>query len=43
MIGYRPWPVIKYCWLFITPAVCVVRALRKRSCGEGWWGRAGCL
>ncbi|XP_074862450.1 sodium- and chloride-dependent GABA transporter 2 isoform X2 [Carettochelys insculpta] len=23
MIGYRPWPIIKYCWLFITPAVCL--------------------
>lgn len=30
MIGYRPWPIIKYCWLFITPAVCMVR----KSCGE---------
>ncbi|KAH0617059.1 hypothetical protein JD844_028673 [Phrynosoma platyrhinos] len=23
MIGYRPWPLIKYCWIFITPAVCL--------------------
>ncbi|XP_069848892.1 sodium- and chloride-dependent GABA transporter 2 isoform X1 [Dipodomys merriami] len=23
MIGYRPWPLIKYCWLFFTPAVCM--------------------
>ncbi|KAL2094405.1 hypothetical protein ACEWY4_009124 [Coilia grayii] len=23
MIGYRPTPLIKYCWLFITPAVCL--------------------
>ncbi|MBN3289131.1 S6A13 protein, partial [Polypterus senegalus] len=23
MIGYRPWPLIKYCWLFFTPAVCL--------------------
>ncbi|XP_031428504.1 sodium- and chloride-dependent GABA transporter 2-like isoform X2 [Clupea harengus] len=23
MIGYRPAPVMKYCWLFITPAVCL--------------------
>ncbi|XP_064417734.1 sodium- and chloride-dependent GABA transporter 2 isoform X2 [Latimeria chalumnae] len=22
MIGYRPGPMIKYCWLFATPAVC---------------------
>lgn len=35
MIGYRPWPIIKYCWLFITPAVCMVRAHRNRSHGEG--------
>uniref|UniRef100_A0A670JJ52 Transporter n=1 Tax=Podarcis muralis TaxID=64176 RepID=A0A670JJ52_PODMU len=27
MIGYRPWAVIKYCWLFITPAVCVATFL----------------
>ncbi|XP_062391838.1 sodium- and chloride-dependent GABA transporter 2-like [Sardina pilchardus] len=23
MIGYKPAPVMKYCWLFITPTVCV--------------------
>uniref|UniRef100_A0A8C5AEW0 Transporter n=1 Tax=Gadus morhua TaxID=8049 RepID=A0A8C5AEW0_GADMO len=23
MIGYRPGPVIKYCWLFFTPATCL--------------------
>ncbi|KAM4675418.1 sodium- and chloride-dependent GABA transporter 2-like isoform 1-T2 [Discoglossus pictus] len=23
MIGYRPLPIIKYCWLFVTPAVCL--------------------
>ncbi|XP_056463377.1 sodium- and chloride-dependent GABA transporter 2-like [Gadus chalcogrammus] len=23
MIGYRPWPVMKYCWLYLTPAVCL--------------------
>ncbi|KAJ8372065.1 hypothetical protein AAFF_G00294790 [Aldrovandia affinis] len=22
MIGYRPWPVIQYCWLYITPIMC---------------------
>ncbi|PKU36637.1 sodium- and chloride-dependent gaba transporter hypothetical protein [Limosa lapponica baueri] len=27
MIGYRPWPIIKYCWLFITPAVCTATFL----------------
>lgn len=24
MIGYRPWPLMKICWLYITPAVCLV-------------------
>lgn len=24
MIGYYPSPVIKYCWLFLTPAICFV-------------------
>uniref|UniRef100_A0A8C6P8V8 Transporter n=1 Tax=Nothobranchius furzeri TaxID=105023 RepID=A0A8C6P8V8_NOTFU len=23
MIGYRPGPIIKYCWLFFTPATCL--------------------
>ncbi|PIN92801.1 hypothetical protein AB205_0033150 [Aquarana catesbeiana] len=23
MIGYRPWPLIKFCWLVATPAVCM--------------------
>nr|XP_014343876.1 PREDICTED: sodium- and chloride-dependent GABA transporter 2-like [Latimeria chalumnae] len=23
MIGYRPWPVVKYCWLIITPGICI--------------------
>ncbi|XP_039375937.1 sodium- and chloride-dependent GABA transporter 2 isoform X2 [Mauremys reevesii] len=27
MIGYRPWPIIKYCWVFITPAVCMATFL----------------
>nr|XP_033809093.1 sodium- and chloride-dependent GABA transporter 2-like isoform X2 [Geotrypetes seraphini] len=27
MIGYRPLPLIKYCWLFITPAVCMATFL----------------
>ncbi|XP_042367345.1 sodium- and chloride-dependent GABA transporter 2-like isoform X2 [Plectropomus leopardus] len=22
MIGYKPFPVLKYCWLFITPLIC---------------------
>uniref|UniRef100_A0A672HGB7 Transporter n=1 Tax=Salarias fasciatus TaxID=181472 RepID=A0A672HGB7_SALFA len=24
MIGYRPFPVLKYCWLFVTPFICMV-------------------
>ncbi|XP_036374318.1 sodium- and chloride-dependent betaine transporter-like [Megalops cyprinoides] len=24
MIGYRPFPVIKYCWLFLTPIICAL-------------------
>ncbi|KAG7273030.1 hypothetical protein CRUP_017507 [Coryphaenoides rupestris] len=24
MIGYKPFPVFKYCWLFVTPALCGV-------------------
>lgn len=24
MIGYRPLPFVKYCWLFITPLICGV-------------------
>uniref|UniRef100_A0A673IP64 Transporter n=1 Tax=Sinocyclocheilus rhinocerous TaxID=307959 RepID=A0A673IP64_9TELE len=23
MIGYKPWPMMKYCWLYVTPSVCV--------------------
>ncbi|KAG9339279.1 hypothetical protein JZ751_023979 [Albula glossodonta] len=23
MIGYRPWPLIKYCWLYVTPFICL--------------------
>ncbi|XP_077791255.1 sodium- and chloride-dependent betaine transporter-like isoform X2 [Podarcis muralis] len=23
MIGYRPWPLVKVCWLFLTPGVCL--------------------
>ncbi|KAL2090985.1 hypothetical protein ACEWY4_013248 [Coilia grayii] len=23
MIGYRPWPFIKYCWVYVTPIVCI--------------------
>ncbi|XP_016143428.1 sodium- and chloride-dependent GABA transporter 2-like [Sinocyclocheilus grahami] len=27
MIGYAPCPVLKYCWLFITPLICVATLL----------------
>lgn len=30
MIGYRPGPYIKYCWLFFTPATCIVSFNRFR-------------
>uniref|UniRef100_A0A673JLI7 Solute carrier family 6 member 11a n=1 Tax=Sinocyclocheilus rhinocerous TaxID=307959 RepID=A0A673JLI7_9TELE len=23
MIGYKPWPMMKYCWLYVNPSVCV--------------------
>ncbi|XP_061584505.1 solute carrier family 6 member 22, tandem duplicate 2 [Cololabis saira] len=23
MIGYRPWPFMKYCWKYFTPAICI--------------------
>ncbi|KAL7982267.1 hypothetical protein Chor_009865 [Crotalus horridus] len=23
MIGYKPWPLIKYCWLYLTPGICL--------------------
>lgn len=26
MIGYRPLPFLKYCWLFVTPLICGVSA-----------------
>lgn len=25
MIGYRPNPLMKYCWLYLTPSICFVR------------------
>lgn len=25
MIGYRPYPLMKYCWTYITPFICFVR------------------
>uniref|UniRef100_G1NL06 Uncharacterized protein n=1 Tax=Meleagris gallopavo TaxID=9103 RepID=G1NL06_MELGA len=51
MIGYRPWPIIKYCWLFITPAATFLFSLIKytpltynKKYVYPWWGIrwAGC-
>lgn len=30
MIGYRPGPIMKYCWLYVTPTVCLVSRQVKR-------------
>ncbi|XP_015278380.1 PREDICTED: sodium- and chloride-dependent betaine transporter-like [Gekko japonicus] len=27
MIGYRPWPLVKLCWLFFTPGLCLATFL----------------
>ncbi|KAM3924881.1 sodium- and chloride-dependent betaine transporter-like [Leptodactylus fuscus] len=27
MIGYRPWPLMKICWMVVTPAICVATFL----------------
>ncbi|XP_045220474.2 sodium- and chloride-dependent GABA transporter 2 isoform X3 [Macaca fascicularis] len=50
MIGYRPWPLIKYCWLFLTPAVCTATFLfslikytpltYNKKYTYPWWGDA---
>ncbi|EPY85312.1 sodium- and chloride-dependent betaine transporter [Camelus ferus] len=50
MIGYRPWPLIKYCWLFVTPAVCTATFLfslikyspltYNKKYMYPWWGDA---
>lgn len=29
MIGYRPFPVLKYCWLFVTPVICVATMMHE--------------
>ncbi|XP_038144351.1 sodium- and chloride-dependent GABA transporter 2-like [Cyprinodon tularosa] len=31
MIGYRPTPVLKYCWMFVTPLICVITMLYNLS------------
>ncbi|EGW04916.1 Sodium- and chloride-dependent GABA transporter 2 [Cricetulus griseus] len=50
MIGYKPWPLIKYCWLFFTPAVCMATFLfslikytpltYNKKYTYPWWGDA---
>ncbi|XP_008541771.1 sodium- and chloride-dependent GABA transporter 2 isoform X2 [Equus przewalskii] len=50
MIGYRPWPLIKYCWVFLTPAVCTATFLfslikytpltYNKKYTYPWWGHA---
>ncbi|KAF7642988.1 hypothetical protein LDENG_00246880 [Lucifuga dentata] len=32
MIGYRPWPLMKFCWLYVTPVVCM--NLKQLCCPE---------
>jgi len=27
MIGFRPWPLIKLCWMAFTPGLCLVSAI----------------
>ncbi|XP_035531610.1 sodium- and chloride-dependent betaine transporter-like [Morone saxatilis] len=31
MLGYRPFPMLKYCWMFITPLICVITLLYNLS------------
>ncbi|XP_064407894.1 sodium- and chloride-dependent creatine transporter 1 isoform X2 [Latimeria chalumnae] len=50
MIGYRPFPLIKWCWLFITPCVCMgifffhlvnyERLTYNKVYIYPWWGEA---
>ncbi|CAN9508177.1 unnamed protein product [Ophioblennius macclurei] len=50
MTGYRPYPVMKYCWLFVTPLMSTVIALNQLSFSSmavgidqyraGYWSRA---
>ncbi|KAM7378277.1 hypothetical protein PAMA_013260 [Pampus argenteus] len=36
MIGYQPFPVLKYCWLFFTPLICVLTILGDLSNTESF-------
>ncbi|XP_028823031.1 sodium- and chloride-dependent GABA transporter 2-like isoform X2 [Denticeps clupeoides] len=50
MIGYRPWPLIKYCWKYVTPVICTATfvfslikytPLKFNNTFEyPWWGYA---
>ncbi|KAI1897147.1 hypothetical protein AGOR_G00080200 [Albula goreensis] len=50
MIGYRPWPLIKYCWRYVTPIICTgtfifslvkYTPLKYNNTTEyPWWGYA---
>ncbi|KAI3370031.1 hypothetical protein L3Q82_024819 [Scortum barcoo] len=48
MIGYRPWPFMKYCWQYFTPAICTFTFLFSlvkytplkfnKTYEYPWWG-----
>ncbi|XP_056292682.1 sodium- and chloride-dependent GABA transporter 2-like [Pseudoliparis swirei] len=48
MIGYRPWPFMKYCWQYFTPAICTLTLLFSlvkytpltinKTYEYPWWG-----
>ncbi|XP_071374686.1 sodium- and chloride-dependent GABA transporter 2-like [Centroberyx affinis] len=50
MIGYRPWPYMKYCWKYITPSLCMAILLfslvkftplkYNNTYQYPWWGYA---
>nr|XP_020453650.1 sodium- and chloride-dependent GABA transporter 2-like isoform X2 [Monopterus albus]XP_020453651.1 sodium- and chloride-dependent GABA transporter 2-like isoform X2 [Monopterus albus] len=50
MIGYRPWPFMKYCWKYFTPAICTCTLLFSliryaplkfnNTYEYPWWGYA---
>lgn len=42
MIGYRPWPLVKISWLFLTPGLCLVGPypLSPSSLQKTWYLRA---
>ncbi|XP_066580107.1 sodium- and chloride-dependent GABA transporter 2 [Amia ocellicauda] len=47
MIGHRPFPLIKYCWLLLTPVVCAATMIfdmfdntLSSTEYDPWWGKA---